>query len=325
MTAYVIGVDAGNSKTDVVLVSVTGRLLAEARGIGVDSPHDDPVLWRDLLTGLVDEARRNAGIPVSRKASAAVYYLANIDFPDEVRLAKRLLRGTGAERTVIGNDTLAVLRAGAIGSWGVAVVAGSGINAVGVHPSGRTAGFLALGDYTGDTGGGLDVGIRGLGAAVREEDKRGPATVLTTTVPAFYGLRRPTDVAIAVHKGRIVKDDLLELAPVVYAAATGGDAVARAILDDFADEVAIMAGALIRRLHLTRTEVEVVLGGGTLQAGDPALFERIRAGVTAVAPAAQLRTLDVRPVFGAVAEALRLSGASEATVAKARRAFRTNA
>jgi N-acetylglucosamine kinase-like BadF-type ATPase len=322
MTAYVIGVDGGNSKTDVVLVSLTGRVLAEVRGVGVDSPNEDPVLWRNLLTGLLDEARSIARIPLSRKASAAVYYLANVDFPDESRLAKRLLRDAGAEVTIIGNDTMAVLRAGATHSWGVAVVAGAGINAVGVHPSGRSAGYLALGNYTGDTGGGQHIGVSGLGAAVREQDGRGPSTVLSTTVPAFYGLRRPTDVAIAIRKGIIPYDELLLLAPVVFAAAAGGDGAARAILDGFADEVATMAGALIRRLHLTRTDVEVVLGGGTLQAGDTALFERIRAGVTAVAPAARLLTLDVRPVFGAVAEALRVGGAREAAVKKARQALR---
>jgi hypothetical protein len=52
--------------------------------------------------------------------------------------------------------------------------------------------------------------------------------------------------------------------------------------------------------------------------GDAALFERIRAGVTAVAPANRLLTLDVRPVFGAVPESLRLSGARETTITKAR-------
>src|SRR5207237_1299295 len=83
----------------------------------------------------------------------------------------------------------------------------------------------------------------------------------------------------------------------------------RRILTEFADEVAIMATALLKRLKLTRSDADVVLGGGTLQTGDPFVLERITAGVNNVAPAAQVRVLDVSPVFGAVSEAMRLAGA----------------
>src|SRR4051812_37453320 len=201
---YVVGVDGGNSKTDVVVVSVTGRVLGRVRGAGVVSPTNNPAAWREHLVTLVDRARREAGISLTRKASAAVYYLANLDIPEEVRLAKRQLVAAGASSvTEVGNDTLAVLRAGSPRLWGVAVVAGAGINAVGVDPSGRTAGFLALGDYTGDRGGGHHMGVLGVAAAVRQQDGRGPRTQLYRTLPAFFGLRRPQDVSIAVLKGTI--------------------------------------------------------------------------------------------------------------------------
>jgi N-acetylglucosamine kinase-like BadF-type ATPase len=322
MSDYVIGVDGGNSKTDVVVASTSGRLLSQVRGLGVDSPLYDPGDWRKRLIDLVDEARRAAHISLSRKAATAAYFLANVDVIEETRAAQRELDDAGvAAVTVLGNDTMAVLRAGASRPWGVAVVAGSGINAVGVHPSGRTAGFLAFGDYCGDSGGGRDIGVRALGAGVRAQDGRGPGTVLSKAVPALYGLRTPQKVAVAIRKGLIEYDDLLVLAPLVFAAAAAGDAVASRIMADFADEVVSMATALINRLRLTRTDVEVVLGGGTLQAGDPTLFARIGAGVSAVAPAARLTVLDVAPVFGAVVEALRRAGADEAAVRRAKKEF----
>jgi N-acetylglucosamine kinase-like BadF-type ATPase len=324
MPEYVIGVDGGNSKTDVVIVSVTGRVLARVRGGGVVSPSADPAAWREHLVSLVDQARREARIPLASKASAGVYYLANVDIPEEIRLARRELQAAGASTLVeVGNDTMAVLRAGSTRLWGIAVASGAGINAVGVHPSGRRAGFLALGDISGDRGGGLQIGIAGLGAAVREQDGRGPATALSRTVPAFFGLRKPEDVSVALLKGTVAHDDLLRLAPLVFAAATAGDAAALRILAEFADEVVTMAGALLRRLHLTRTDVEVVLGGGSLQTGDPWVFGRIATGVTAIAPDAQVSVLDVPPVFGAVAEALHLAGARPSAIARTRTALLT--
>lgn len=326
MPEYVIGVDGGNSKTDVAVVALSGRLLARVRGPGVDSPIEGPREWRDQLAGLVTRACREARVPAGRPAAAAVYYLANIDVAEERRIARRQLQSAGLAATmVIGNDTLAVLKAGAPRAWGIAVASGAGINAVGVDPSGRSAGFLALGDYTGDSGGGHDIGVGGLGAAIRAKDGRGPATVLARTIPAFYGVRRPSDVALKVLHGEIAHDDLHELAPLVFAAAADGDGAARRIMSEFADEVVAMAGALIRRLRLARTDVDVVLGGGTLQAGDAFLIGRITDGVTAVAPQARVSVLDVPPVYGAVAEALRQAGATPRALAAARATFTDDA
>ena len=145
--------------------------------------------------------------------------------------------------------------------------------------------------------------------------------MLSRTVPAFFGLRKPEDVAVAVLKGTIAYDDLLQLAPLVFAASAAGDGPARQILTEFADEVVVMAGALLRRLRLTATDSDVVLGGGTLQTGDPYVLSRITAGVAAIALAAQVSVLDVPPVFGAVAEALHLAGARASAVTKARTAL----
>ena len=263
---------------------------------------------------------RDAGIRNGRRAACAVYFLANVDLAVERRVARRELGSTGqAELTIVGNDTLAVLRAGASRGWGVAVVSGAGINAVGRHPSGRSAGFLALGDYTGDAGGGLDLGIAGLGAAIRARDGRGPASLLTASVPAHFGLRRPEDVAVAVHRGSIRYDGLHALAPVVFATAAARDDVAAGIVDAFADEVAVMATALIRRLRLIRTDLDVVLGGGTLQTGDAVLYDRVTAGITAVAPRARVSVLDVPPVFGALAEAWARTGAADTALSRIRR------
>jgi N-acetylglucosamine kinase-like BadF-type ATPase len=316
MPEYVIGVDGGNSKTDVVVATTSGRLLARHRGPGVNSPLSDPVAWREQLTTLVDEARQLAGVPAHQRARCAVYFLANIDLPVERRVARReLLRAAAADLVVVQNDTVGVLRAGGTRPWGVAVAAGAGINAVGVHPSARVARFLSLGDYTGDFGGGQHIGMLGLAAAVRDRDGRGPATMLSTSVPAFYGLRRPEEVAGAVHRGTIRYDELYVLAPVVFAAARAGDKPAVRIVETFADEVVTMVSALIRRLHLTRSDVDVILGGGTLQSGHTVVLDRVVQGITAYAPAARVSVLSVPPVFGAVVEAFDRVGADPAPLA----------
>ena len=276
------------------------------------SPLGHLAVWRNRLIPLVQQALDEAGVRPASTAACGVYCLANVDLPAERRIAQRELTGAAfAQVTAVGNDTLAVLHAGASRPWGIGVVAGAGINAIGINPSGRTAGYLAFGDYTGDFGGGHGLGVECLGAAIRDRDGRGPHTVLTTLVPRHFGLRTADQVAIAVHNHTLDHKGLRVLAPVLFEAASTGDKVAVGILTAFADEVAIMASALIRRLHLVRTDVEVILGGGMLQSKNGALLDRVTAGVLAKAPRAQVRVLDVAPVCGAVVDALRRVGATE--------------
>ena len=117
---------------------------------------------------------------------------------------------------VVENDTLALLRTGTDRGWGVAVVCGGGINAVGIAPDGRAARFPALGAITGDWGGGHDVGVAGLSAASRSADGRGPITTLEQAVPEHFGMQTPFEVARAVHFKEIPLEGLAQLSPVVY-------------------------------------------------------------------------------------------------------------
>ena len=89
----------------------------------------------------------------------------------------------------------AVLRAGTERGWGVALTCGAGMNCVGVSPDGRHVHFPALGETTGDWGGGYDLGKEALWFAARSEDGRGAKTVLEYLVPGHFGLSTPLELA----------------------------------------------------------------------------------------------------------------------------------
>ena len=182
--------------------------------------------------------------------------MAGADFAGETRMLTHAFAETGlTQRTEVLNDTRAALRAGTDHPWGVVLICGAGVNAAAVGPSGRTARLAALGPISGDRGGGRDLGMGALGAAVRARDGRGPRTAFEQLVPAHFGLKRPEAVTRAIYDGRIPEDRVLELAPVVFEAARSGDAVARGLLDRLADELATMAIAMIRRVGLVRQRV----------------------------------------------------------------------
>jgi N-acetylglucosamine kinase-like BadF-type ATPase len=177
-------------------------------------------------------------------------------------------------------------------------VCGAGINCVGVAPDGRTARFPALGAITGDWGGGYDVGLAAVSAAARSEDGRGPRTSLERAVPSHFGLETPSELAEAIHRGRIPLRRVTELPPLVFAEA-GRDAVAAEILDRVAAEVVTLARVAVERLGLGREPTEVLLGGGLLQSGDGRLTEAIAAGLREVSPALAVRPATSPPIVGA--------------------------
>src|SRR6185312_1638965 len=202
-------------KTDLALVADDGSLIAHARG-PLSSPHH---LGLEgcvaVLAQLVDEAGLDG-----RQADVAQVLLAGLDFPEEEQRLHAALASRGwASRLRVGNDTFAVLRAGTESGWGVAITCGAGINCVGVGPDGRHVRYPALGEITGDWGGGGDVGAAAQFAAARSEDGRGPHTTLEQLVPAHFGLGTPREVAEAMHTGRLSSRRLNELAPLVLAEA----------------------------------------------------------------------------------------------------------
>jgi N-acetylglucosamine kinase-like BadF-type ATPase len=225
--------------------------------------------------------------------------LAGVDFPAEEEAVRQAVEARGwARRLHVDNDTFAVLRAGTERGWGVAVTCGAGINCVGVSPDGRHARFPALGEITGDWGGGYDLGLAAAFAAARSEDGRGPRTSLEHAVPAHFGLEAPSELAEAIHFGQIAQRRVIELAPVVLAEAAD-DAVAAEIVLRLAAEVVALARVALKRLGLTNEPAEVLLGGGVLQDADGDLLAAIDRGLREHAPNVMVRPTASAAIVGA--------------------------
>ena len=304
----VLAIDGGNSKTDVALVASDGTLLASARGPGINA-HDVGV---DQTVLILDAVVKQAAAQLDRRyrpgsgwvAMHTVACLANADLPEEEAEHAAAVQAQGWSPTAtVVNDTFAILRSGLSDRiephWGVAVVCGAGINAVGVAPDGRVTRYLALGTISGDWGGGYGLGLEVLWHAIRAEDGRGPGTALTAYLTSHFGVERVEEITIGIHKGKIDDDELIGVAPLLLQAADEGDPVARKVVSRLADEISVMAITAMRRLDLTCQATPVILGGGVMTARNPLLMDSITRQLAEAAPHAQVRVIDVPPVVGA--------------------------
>jgi N-acetylglucosamine kinase-like BadF-type ATPase len=320
----ILAVDGGGSKIDAALLRRDGTLLGAARVRSEEWTKSGDNLHMGKIVEAAEAASRDAGLDPARRpvADRGVYCLAGADLPaDDRRIRRWLGRAgiTGAD--LVRNDTFAVLRAGTDRQWGVGVVCGSGTNCSAVAPDGRITRFPAVGEISGDWGGGFDIGRLAAFHAIRAEDGRGEKTALAKLVPAHFGLKRPRQLMEAVHSERLSVDRLVELVPVVFRAAADGDRVARSIVDRQADEVVTMAATAIRRLHMSKLDVDVVLGGGIFRNDDEVFFRRIREGLRTVAPLAQVELLQAPPVMGAALIGLDQAGAPRAARSRLRAAL----
>jgi len=252
----------------------------------------------------------------------AVLCLAGADLPvDDRRLMKTLRQRAWSRRTVLRNDTFAVLRAGTERHWGVGVVCGTGLNCSAVAPSGKIVRYAAIGEISGDGGGGDWIGLHALRAAIRGRDRRGPRTALERSVPAHFGLRTPHQLMEAIYLHRIDQHRLTELPRLVFETSRAGDRAAQDIVDRLAGEIVAMVVSAMRRLRMTRSDADVVLGGGVARGRDPRLIDQIERGVHAVAAAARVVVLDAPPVLGAAFLGLDEIGARQQAYGQVRSAL----
>ena len=223
-----------------------------------------------------------------------------------------------ADEIVVGNDTFALLRAGTERGWGVAVVCGAGINCVGVAPDGRRAALPGARRDHRRLGRRLRRRARALSAAARSEDGRGPKTSLEESVPAFFGLETPRQLAEAMHEGRV------EISPLDRARPAR---LRRGAHDEVAAEIVEPPrrrgrGARAGRADAARAQhqpVEVLLGGGLLRRGEERLLAAVVAGLAEVGDEIVVRTTESPPIVGAALLGLDRLGASAEAKDRARR------
>jgi N-acetylglucosamine kinase-like BadF-type ATPase len=283
----VLGVDGGNSKTDVVLASVEGEPLAYVRGPGSNAHA------RGLYEGAIDIVSATvAHLRFDGVAERAVLFMCGADLPDDIRsLSDEVARRGWAREALVDNDTFALLHAGTDRAEAVAVVCGSGINCVG-RSGDRVARYPALGWETGDWGGAEALGQEALYHANRAADGRGEQTALLDLVESHFG-KPAAEVGADFHYKRLPRTRLGELAPAIVAS---DDAAAAALTTRLADEIVLLVQRALRELELD--DADVVLGGGMLERGG-----RLVELVAPRLPSAPILP-ELPPVAGAVLAAL---------------------
>jgi N-acetylglucosamine kinase-like BadF-type ATPase len=295
---YVLGIDAGGTKTVGLLADETGRIVGEARGTGANLQTHGELEVEKVFDGILEALG-------SRERIAAVCLgIAGVDRPRDEEVIRGILRRLGYRETArVVNDAAIALVAGAEERVGIVILGGTGSIAYGADRDGRTARAGGYGFLLADEGSGYWLGHQALRATVRSADGRGPESLLAGLVFEALGVRSVAEMVPVVYEKGLPKFRIAAHAGLVQQASDRGDAVATALLEEAALELSLAARAVAQRISLGGAPYRVVLAGGVFKAC-PSLPARIERCLGL--PGAQLAPLGVEPAQGAVALALDL-------------------
>jgi N-acetylglucosamine kinase-like BadF-type ATPase len=304
---YYLGVDAGGTKTHALIADSTGRIHGAGRaGTGNWESVGLEGAARSLAQAL-DGALGSAGL---RKADlcAAGFGLAGMDWPsDESRLLPVLQGLEIPGPRVLVNDAYVALRAGSDAGYGIAVISGTGVTIVGHNRAGEHFRTFALGSDWGDFGAASDVVGLATRAIAYAHTGRGPATLLTERLLEHYQARDTLELVERITRGQAAPPNG-RLAPLVFATAAAGDAVARAVLIEAGQELGRNAVAIARKLQMLDQPFDLVLAGGTFRDPCPLFRDALIELVRASAPQAQPVPLLSAPAVGGALLAMEAAG-----------------
>ena len=295
---YVLGIDAGGTKTVGLLADETGRIVGEARGTGANLQTHGELEVEKVFDGILE------ALGSRERISAVCLGIAGVDRPRDEEIIRGILRRLGYRETArVVNDAAIALVAGAQERVGIVILAGTGSIAYGADREGKTARSGGYGFLLADEGSGYWLGHQALRATVRSADGRGPQSLLAGLVFEALGVRSVAEMVPVVYEKGLPKFRIAAHAGLVQQAADRGDALAAALLEEAALELSLAARAVARRIALGGDPYRVVLAGGVFKAC-PSLPARIERCLGL--PGAQLAPLSVEPAQGAVALALDL-------------------
>ena len=312
MALILLGIDAGGTKTEghgwCLETGLHHRVVgppSNYQGVGMEAAS---AVWRDIISDCLVELDADSPDDIA----AAGLGIAGLDRPKDEALIDSVFSSLlPAASYELVNDAYLALRGGTPDGIGVAVVSGTGCNAMGTNAGGDRFRVGGIGPEFGDLGSASDIGQEALRAAFRSQDDRGPHTLITTLLMERLGLERLDDMvdyflfdyAAEVEDGFQLELGLL--APLVFEAALKDDAVAIGILEWAGKELGLSARAVARNLFARNDEFPVILGGSVLQKGaSPHLRMALDADLRSEFPNVRMSILQQPPVFGALRYAI---------------------
>ena len=306
LTRYLVGVDAGATKTHYVLYDREKDTIRRITG----GPANHEVLdggFEELYTVLHHQFElllAPEGISPKDIAGAALG-MGGVDTRAQHEIISGILRKLGLTRFALANDACLGIKAETDIGTGICAVNGSGFSVFGIDQMGNTAQIGGFGALSGDLGGGSYYASQVLATVYGALYKGEPDTAMRPLVMELFGESEPLALVEAVSAGMNSAERpafIRSLCQLLFQCAGQGDCQAQRIFDWSAAAYAGAIRGVARQLPLLNdVEKEVILVGSIFTKGeDPYLIRRLDRLLNPVKSCFALKIITSDPVAGAL-------------------------
>src|SRR5205809_705809 len=244
---HVLGIDAGGTKTVCLLADQRGSIVSEGRGGDANLQSSGELAVEKVLHEVMETAIGDRAVT----PSAICLGIAGVDRESDERTVRAIMRRIGYKsRTLVVNDALIALVAGAGDAAGVVIIAGTGSIVYGRNANGEAARAGGWGHMIGDEGSGYWIGREALAAVMRAGDGRGPETQLSGEILQHFDVTDVSRLPRIVYDREQPRMAVAALGPLVQRVSEQGDAVATRILERAAEEIVLAARSVTLRLEM---------------------------------------------------------------------------
>ena len=299
-----LGIDGGQSTTTAVIGDETGRILGSGRGGPCN--HVSGSEGRQKFFDAVGVCLRLACAEAGFDSSSVTFQGVCAGFSggpgDKAGYLREFVKASEYDATT---DAVIALSGATAGDPGIICIAGTGSIAYGRNQARKFARVGGWGYIFGDEGGAFDLTRQALRAILRHEEGWGPDTALLEALLGETGAANANDLMHRFYTSEFPRPVIASFARVVDYVANTGDAVARNIIVNAAQQLATAVSAVRMQLFERAEPAKVAHIGGVFKS--EMLRERFRMlveledGNTLIAPRHG-------PAVGALIEAYQSAG-----------------
>lgn len=294
--SYIVGIDGGGTKTIGLLTTEAGEHITKVQAgpsnyhvVGTEQTHD-------VLKEIIFEFSAHVG----NTAIDSIHFcigMAGLGRAEDKKVIGQICDEIGINKNrILTHDAHIALVGGTGKQAGVIVISGTGSIVYGINEHGKEARAGGWGYLLGDEGSGYDIALKGLQAVARAADKREPPTELTHLILKKLELNEPNSLIRWAHAAS--RDEIAQLASVVFEAAEIRDTKAEKIIDSAMSEFACAVETVVMQLEFMHP-FEIVFSGGILL-HQPILADKLQRWIEKIIIGSSVIFPKHEPAYGAV-------------------------
>ncbi|ROR30392.1 N-acetylglucosamine kinase-like BadF-type ATPase [Mobilisporobacter senegalensis] len=297
---WLLGLDAGGTKTHCVITDDKGSIVAEGFGGAGNYQVCGIEKTKESILKAIDEAL-NQSVLEKKNICHAVFGMAGADDEMDLDILNPLAHSIMGDVPVdVVNDTWIGLRSGADDNIGIVSICGTGAAHAGRNKKGESLILRNLDYELGNRGGGGDLVSSALHYAFRSNEGTYLKTSLEDEMKKIFKAKTMDDICYIIRNEEMSDEHRYQIPIAVFQTARKRDPVAVMLLEEMGQTLGQYASGVIKRLHLEDEKIPMVLIGSLFKTGEPLFINAYMKEVLQTAPFAYPVFPTKSPVMGAI-------------------------